>query len=112
MGFPEDQVDELKAVCQEVRQAVEAGLPYFLLPNFALPDACAPNNTDLLLCAAPRDGYSSRLFFGQQVSGRKSLNWNAQGTRILERNWWAYSWKTREDLRLAQMLAAHLDALR
>ncbi len=112
MGFPEDQVRELKELCQEVRQAAEGGLPYFLLPNFAIPEGCHPSSLDLLLCAAPRDGYNSRLFFAQQVSSRKSLNWNAQGMRILERNWWAYSWKTRDGLRLAQMFAAHLDALR
>ena len=34
------------------------------------------------------------------------------GVRIAERNWHAYSWKTSPNLRLAQMVAAHLRALR
>ena len=59
-----------------------------------------------------RDGYPSRLFFAEKVQSKAvpEPNWNANGARIAERNWHAFSWKTNPNLRLAQMVAAHLRA--
>jgi hypothetical protein len=112
MSFTEEQVAELKQLCQAVRQYEEAGCTYLLLPGLNLPEGCSPSRLDALLCPTPRDGYSSRLFFAERVGSRAQLNWNANGVRIAERNWHAYSWKVSPDLRLAQMVAAHLRALR
>ncbi len=113
MNFPDDQVEELKAMFGGVSRGVEGGVTYFLIPGLALPEGCNPSRTDALLCPTPRDGYNSRLFFADRVQSRQSLNWNAVGVRILERNWNAFSWQVnRPGLRLAQLVSAHLRALR
>lgn len=114
MTFPDNQVAELKLLCHDVSQVEEAGCTYLLLPGLNLPDGCRPACTDALLCPSARDGYASRLFLAEKVqsNAKSEPNWNANGVRIVERNWHAYSWKTNPDLRLAQMVAAHLRALR
>jgi hypothetical protein len=112
MSFPDDQVGELKRLCPEARQCDEGGRTYLLLPGLALPEGCSPATTTALLCPTERDGYPSRLFLAERVQSRTPLNWNASGVRILERNWHAFSWKVNPDLRLTQMIAAHLRALR
>jgi hypothetical protein len=112
MSFPKDQVEELKLLCPGVSQVEEAGRTYFLLPGLNLPEGCSPSRTDALLCPSDRDGYPSRLFFAERVRGKVERNWNADGVRIAERNWFAFSWKTSPNLRLAQMVAAHMRAFR
>jgi hypothetical protein len=114
MEFAADQLDELREHFPDLKVAIEAGKPYILLSPLALPAGCSPQTVDGLLCPTDRDGYTSRLFFSEKISGgRAGLNWNADGTRILERNWFAYSWKTnRDNLRLWQMVLDHLAALR
>jgi hypothetical protein len=114
MSYPEDQVVELKLLCPDVSEVKEAGCIYFFLPGLILPDGCSPARTDALLCPSARDGYPSRLFLAERVQSKAKAepNWNANGVRIVERNWHAYSWKTNPNLRLAQMVAAHLRALR
>jgi hypothetical protein len=113
MRFPDDQIEELKAMFGGVGQGVEGGVTYFLLPGLMLPEGCAPSSTDALLCPTPRDGYNSRLFFANRIQSRQSLNWNAVGVRIFERNWNAFSWQvSRQGLRLTQLVSAHLGALR
>lgn len=112
MDFPADQVRELKHLCPEVKKAVEAGVTYFLLPGLAMPEGRSPAQVDALLCPTTRDGYPSRLFVAEQVAGGHGTNWNASNVRILERNWFAVSWRVNPNLRLAQMVAAHLEAFR
>jgi hypothetical protein len=112
MSLSEDQIAEVKQLCPNVQLHEEAGCAYLLLPGLNLPDGCSPASTDALLCPSARDGYPSRLFFAEKVTSSKQLNWNANGVRITERNWQAYSWKTNPNLRLIQMIAAHLGALR
>jgi hypothetical protein len=113
MQFPSEQIEELKAAFPTVFSAEEGGTVYFLIPEFQLPPGSSPIAVDVLLCpTADRHGYPSRLFFAQQVQSPKPLNWNTNGVRILERNWYAYSWKvTQQGLRLIQILALHLKAL-
>lgn len=113
MDFPEDQIAELTAAFPEVRCADEAGITYFLIPALPLPKGVTPSCVDVLLCpTADGHGYTSRLFFGAQVQTPKPLNWNSNGIRILERSWYAYSWKIQQQgLRLLQILALHLKAL-
>ncbi len=111
--LPEDQIDELKELCSEVLTCEEGGITYALLRKIILPTGCSPTEVDALLCPSSKDGYTSRLYFAQQISCPKQLNWNALNTRILEQNWHAYSWKIpQENLRLSQMVANHLGALR
>ena len=111
MRFSEEEVAELKRLCPDVSVVDEAGCSYLLLPGLNLPDGCTPTRTDAILCPVSRDGYASRLFFAEKVQAKAACNWNATAVRIAERNWHAYSWKTSENLRLAQMVAAHLRAL-
>ncbi len=112
MSFPDDQVAELKLLCPCIQHVEEAGCTYLLLPGLRLPAGCIPSRVNALLCPSARDGYPSRLFFAERLQSRVQLNWNANGVRIAERNWHAYSWKVNSNLRLAQMVAAHLRALR
>ena len=116
MAWPDDQVDELKRLFGEVQSAEEGGVTFFLFKSLQLPDRCTPQQVKALLCPSARDGYTSRLFFAQKVTvsePTQTLNWNSVDQRILEENWHAYSWKiNRTDLRLAQMIADHLRALK
>jgi hypothetical protein len=110
--FAQDQIDELKGLYSGLSLIEEAGVQYLLIPNLVLPKGCVPEQAKALFCPTSRDGYSSRLFFDQKVNGPKQLNWNANGVRIGEQNWYAYSWKIGASAqRLAQMIASHLAAL-
>src|SRR5260370_39636641 len=111
MAFTENELAELKLLCQEVGQLEEGGCTYLLLTGLKLPQSCSPSRIDALLCPAGRDGYTSRLFFAERVQSPSHLNWNANAVRIGERNWNAYSWNVAPGLRLAQMVAAHIKAL-
>lgn len=110
--LPTDQVAELVRLFPRAEQAVEGAVIYILLPDLELPAGCAPSRVDALLCPTARDGYASRLYYAQQITGGPPQNWHVQGIRILERNWFAFSWKMREGLRLTQMVLAHLNGLR
>jgi hypothetical protein len=112
MTFPDEQVEELRLLCQGVEQASEGTRDFYALSGLSLPEGCVPNQTDALLCPTEMDGYPSRLFFASHIEVAKSPNWNANGVRILEKNWHAYSWRVSADLRLAQMVVAHLKGLR
>jgi hypothetical protein len=92
--------------------ASDGGVTYYLLPNLELPQGCSPARLDALLCPTNRDGYESRLFYSSLVSGCPDRNWNGRDQRILERNWYAFSWRTRAGLRLSQMVQAHLHGLK
>jgi hypothetical protein len=112
-----DQFAELLAICSSASVHSEGGRPYILLPKLRLPEGCEPSEVDALLSPEPHDGYSSRLYFAVQIKpvGKENttaLNWNGNPGRILERNWHAHSWRTPEGLRLSQMVAIHLKALR
>jgi hypothetical protein len=111
MSFPQDEVDELKQLFPGISSAAEGGIEYFLIPSLRLPQGCDPETVDALLCPLPRDGYPSRLFLGQLVRCSSNPNWNKQNERILERNWFAFSFKVRPGLRLAQLVASHLKGL-
>ena len=111
-SFPDDQVAELKSYCSDVLVSQEADKVYFLLKGLQLPQECEPATCDALLCPWDRDGYPSRLFFDRELPTKVPRNWNAKGFRILERNWYAISWKlSRANLRLAEMVSGHLRAL-
>lgn len=111
--FPEDQIIELRKMCSVLYAAEEAGTAYIMLEGLILPDGTVPDKVDALLCPSPREGYTSRLYFSMKIQSLRynELNWNANGIRIFEKTWYAYSWKiNRSDLRLAQMVSDHLNA--
>ncbi len=113
MTFPDDQVEELKAVFGEISYGEEGGFSYFLIKGLALPDGCQPCQVDALLCPQTKEGYSSRFYFAERINTPSSRNWNANGVLILGRTWHAFSWSVKApDLRLAQMVGAHLKGLR
>lgn len=113
MSIPVDDLALLKARCTKLSRAVEGGLTYYLLAGLELPAGCTPSRVDALLCMGERDGYPTRLFLERQVQGASgiALNWNANGVRILERNWVAYSWKVPISERLNAVLDEHLKVL-
>jgi len=111
MEFQIDQIEELKKVHPDVQMAEEAGFTYFFLPQFELPDGCIPSKVDALFCPMPRDGYQSRLFFSEIISGCTNRNWNGQA-RILDQTWHAISWNINPNQRLIQLIRSHLDAFR
>ena len=111
--FPRDQLDELKHGCLAVASCQEAGVTYLLLERLELPAGCSPRQVDALLCPTARDGYTSRLFFAEQVQSAFARNWNFNG-RICERTWHAFSWQIADarPMRLAQLVRIHLDGFR
>ena len=112
MSFPAGEIAELKDLFGEIQQCAEGGVTYFLLPKLRLPDGCTPAQADALFCPTAHHGYTSRLFFADRINSPKGLNWNAN-PRILERNWHAFSWEIKQgNLRLAQVVAIILSALR
>jgi hypothetical protein len=110
--FPADQIEELKHLCAGGRYYEEGGIPYFFLPQLRLPDGCAPEQLDALLCPTSHHGYTSRLFFEKVILSPQSRNWSTTA-RIMERTWHAISWQFAEtNLRLAQLVGVHLRAFR
>jgi hypothetical protein len=109
---PEDQVEELRQIHPDLEATEEAGSTYILLKGLKLPDGCSPAQCDALLCPDGHLGYEARLLFAQQVSTKRPLNWHFS-TTLLGRNWQAFSWRLGSNsLRLAQVLAILLDAMR
>jgi hypothetical protein len=111
MEIPQSQIDELKQIAPDMFQAVEGGQSYIRIAGLKLPNGCIPATCDVLLCPGPRDGYQSRLFFSSKVVSHKTLNWNSE-IRILGEKWYAFSWATSGNLRLAEKLQVHLNGLR
>jgi hypothetical protein len=112
MEFQTDQVEELKSVTPNLSVAEEGGYTYILIEGYQLPTGCNPAIVDLLLCPMARDGYQSRLYFPQKITGcTMTPNWNGT-VRVLGRTWEAFSWRTESGLRLLEMLLVHLKGLR
>ncbi len=110
MGYPQEQIDELKRYCKKVSALTECGIVFPYLEEIRLPAGCAPAVCDALLCPVPKDNYPSRLFFSTQITGPYTRNWNVTGARIGEKNWWAFSWRVElSGPTLAQLLIAHLN---
>lgn len=111
-NIPEDQVFELRQLYGEgVESIVEMGLPFFYVPSLLLSEGCAPRDVDGLLCPIPKDGYSSRLYISKQVGMPNPKTWNGN-VWVKNMQWHAVSWRLEGNMRLAQMLAAHLGAFR
>jgi hypothetical protein len=114
MPFPAEQLAALKRYCDAVSACAQASIEFLLLSRLGLP-TCTPEIVDALLCFGDRgEGYATRLYFAERVTPKKpfKLNWNANGVRILERNWHAYSWKVPLGLSPEETLLEHLKPLR
>lgn len=111
MNFPESEIKELKSIAPDLSYAQEGGQTYILIKDLPLPDGCTPAVSDVLLCPKGRDGYESRLFFPAKITGGPIRNWNGN-LRVLDKNWFAFSWRVEGGLRLAEMLLVHLTGLR
>lgn len=113
MDLPNDQIEELKRYFGKVAATEEGGVPYVLLEGVQLPVSCSPSVADLLLCPVQQGGYQTRVYYSQRVASPTERNWNYNG-RICDRQWFAYSWQVPggTSQRLAQMVLAHLKALR
>lgn len=111
MAFKENEIAELKLINPNLSLAQEGGSQFILIKDLALPEGCTPTKVDALLCPTMRDGYQSRLYLSEQISGCPVRNWNGQ-LRHLERNWFAISWQVPGGLRLAETLLVHLKAFR
>lgn len=115
MPFPDDEIQEIKICFPKIALAEEGGIAYLILRDCAMPEGCEPRATDALLCPTGREGYSSRLFFAQKINHKgKGQNWNPPGgVVILDRLWWAVSWKIApSNQRLLSKVVAHLEAFK
>jgi hypothetical protein len=102
-----EQMQELLDLCGDAREMSESGKPFIYFSKLKLP--CGVE-VEGLLCPENHSGYATRLFLSQVISGRGS-NWTTH--YILGKTWYSWSWKDVDSrLRLAQMLAEHLRALR
>ncbi len=112
MAFPSDQLLELRTLAPNAGEAQERGVVYLFLPALALPHGCMPAAVDALLCPVQHGGYQTRLYLSDQVSasGLTTLRWSR--AHILDREWHVLSWQVPggAQLRLVQMVAAHLRA--
>jgi hypothetical protein len=111
MSYPQDQIDQLKAISPLLSTAEEGGITYIVFESLSLPENCTPSTVRALLCPVPRDGYQSRLYFSVMPGGCPALNWNGN-IRVLGETWYAFSWLTAPNLRLSEMLLMHLKPLR
>jgi len=114
MGLNDREADALKPYCKAVATCAAGGVDYVLLTALQLP-GCTPAEPDALLCLGDRgEGYPTRLFLSQRVTPPRpyALNWNANGVRILEREWWAFSWRVPAGMTPEETLAHHLGPLR
>jgi hypothetical protein len=102
-----EQLQELVDLCGDAREMAECGKAFVYFPHLKLP--CG-TEVEGLLCPEAHSGYATRLFLSQAISGRGG-NWTVH--HILGKTWHSWSWKdVNSQLRLAQMLAEHLRALR
>jgi hypothetical protein len=99
-------MEELAALCPNVREMEEAGHRYVSIPELIIGGKVLGG----LLCLTDRDGYPTRLFLTEPVLG-KGQNWSAH--QILGRTWHTCSWnQVSSTLRPAQVLAEHMRGLR
>ena len=104
------EIEVLKSYCDRVALLTEGGVELYLLEGLRLPAGCTPSSCDALLCPTPRDGYPSRLCFSVQITAPYARNWNLSNPRIVERNWFAFSWKVEQPTStLGELLLAHLN---
>ena len=107
MTVAPESLQELEAVSKDAKTMEVGGCTYIHLPMLTLPSGRV---VEALLRLGGNDGYSSRLFLSEPVSG-KGANWSVH--HILDKTWHTWSWKdVPPDIRPIEVLASHLAALR
>jgi len=108
-----EELDGLQPLCAGAKVMTESDSVYIFLPALKLPIGCSPREVDALLrLKSPLVDYPTRLFFHVQVTCPKHLNWNSPNVSILQRNWFAYSWRDiPADRPPIELVAEHLRAL-
>ena len=110
----DEHVADLNLICAGAKEMAECGSTYIFLPALHLPEGCTPKQVDALLrLSSTNTDYPTRLFLSQVVSSSSALNWNASNVVILQRNWFAFSWRdVLNEGRPIEIVAQHLKALR
>jgi hypothetical protein len=114
MALDQEQIKELKRFYEGLKVVQDGEVEFIFISPLRLPPGCSPASVDGLLCPAPRNGYTTRLFLSAKVAHMgPGQNWNGDGVIIADRKWWAVSWKTnQEKLTLLGMVIAHLQAFK
>lgn len=108
MYYPTEQIAELKMeLGTEVREIEEGGYVYIYIPDLKLPPSCSPQKVEAILCPQPHSGYTSRLFFKEQIQTPKAVNWNGQ-VFILGHQWYAFSYNNVQNMTMLNMVMNHL----
>ncbi|HKW22799.1 MAG TPA: hypothetical protein VJO13_15540 [Ktedonobacterales bacterium] len=113
MSDLDEQVTDLQRIYPGSKRCEEGGTTFYFIPQLPLPPGCSPTSVDALLCPTPRDSYPSRLYFAERAQTPPlptPLNWNGSA-RILERNWYAFSWVEIPALPLVDLVQAYTRAL-
>jgi len=105
-----DQIEELRAVCQEAKALADGPLELIHLTGLRIiVDGQEFVVAEALLCLSSHEGYLTRLFLSEQP--RKNLNWSL--ITVLGRTWHKWSWQgVSGNQAPAQILAQHLKAFR
>lgn len=108
-----EHLAELNLICAGAKEMAECGSVYIFLPALTLPGGCTPRQIDALLrLSSTNTDYPTRLFMSQMVTSTTPRNWNAKNVVILQKNWFAYSWKdVPNEGRPIEVVAQHLSAL-
>jgi len=111
--YSAEELSEINQLCAGAKLMPEGDSVYIFLPALKLPKGCIPTEVDALLrLKSPLVDYPTRLFFAAIVASKNKLNWNSLNIVILQRNWFAYSWKNvAADRRPIELVAEHLRAL-
>jgi hypothetical protein len=111
------QLAFLQLICPEARPAEEAGQAMVILPDLKVPLGAEVRTMKGLLYPGLHSGYTTRLFLSESlqaerpVIGTSPANWTTHV--LLGHTWHTWSWnQVPASLPLAQMLNAHLEALR
>lgn len=109
ISIPEEQLEELRECFGNIETYQEGGFTYVYIPKLPLPDGCSPTEVKAILCPELKDGYFSRLYLSQVITGCPIRNWTAT-TRIIDHNWSVISWQSKPGLSLFDMVGLHLNA--
>tara|TARA_R110002124_G_scaffold149259_5_gene315359 strand:- start:9402 stop:9752 length:351 start_codon:yes stop_codon:yes gene_type:complete len=110
MEVNSDWIERLRKVYPELEVLKEGGFSYIFIKDLILPDGVIPEKLDALLCIDRRDGYDSRLYVSEKIKEcDPSRNWNGNIV-LMDKNWFAVSWKTQQGLTYIEMLMVHLKA--
>lgn len=111
----QEQIDALKTVFPDVAATEIGEVTVYMIEKLPLADGAEPKVVTGLLWPREREGYPSRLFLSHKVTHKgKGQNWNPkESVVILDRPWWAVSWKTTQpNQTLLEMVLDHLGAFR